>query len=274
MNKTFRNIGIFIFVAFSCGWLGVFIDKNLPPQPAGNTLGMGIWLVFPLLSTIVLRFVEKNGWSDIGLKPHFKGNLKWYLSSLFIFPIVTALVVIIGKLCGWIDFSNFRPEMYLAGFTGSLIANLVKNFFEESVWRGYVTAKLLKTNIKDIWLYLIVGGVWSIWHLPYYLFFLPDSAMYEVLPVGRLTFILISIITMTCWSIIFVELYRLTKSILPVILLHAIEDSVINHLILDSHILIVSGKEIFISPVVGIITTALYICVGILLRRYRITKQG
>ncbi len=273
MNKTIRNISIFVFAAFSCGWLGVLLDKNMPPQPVGNTLGMGLWLVLPLLSTIVLRFFEKDGWKDIGLKPRFRGNIKWYISALLIYPLVTALVLIIGKLFGWIDFSNFRAGVYLTGFIGSLIANFVKNFFEESVWRGYVTAKLLKTKIKDIWLYLIVGGVWSLWHLPYYLFFLPETAMYEILPTGRIIFVIVSIITMTGWSVMFIELYRLTKSIWPVVLLHMVEDSLINHLIIDGHIIITSRKEIFISPVAGIITSALYICVGILLRKYRIARR-
>ncbi len=63
MRKTIRNIFIFVFVALSCGWFGVFADKNMPPQPVGNSLGMGIWLVFPLLSTIILRFFEKDGWT-------------------------------------------------------------------------------------------------------------------------------------------------------------------------------------------------------------------
>jgi Co/Zn/Cd efflux system component len=68
----------------------------------------------------------------------------------------------------------------------------------------------------------------------------------------------------------FVELYRLTKSIWPVVLLHMIEDSLINHLVIDRHITIVSGKEILVSPIAGIITAILYVGVGLLLRKYRI----
>ncbi|MDR2909765.1 MAG: CPBP family intramembrane metalloprotease, partial [Bacteroidales bacterium] len=138
---------------------------------------------------------------------------------------------------------------------------------------GYLTAKLLRTKIKDIWLYIIVGGVWGIWHLPYYLFFLPHSAMHEILPVGRLLFAIISIVTMVCWSVMFIELYRLTKSIWPVVLLHVVEDSLINHLIIDGHTIIVSGREIFVSPVIGIMASVLYICVGVILRRNRIIKE-
>jgi uncharacterized membrane protein len=205
---------------------------------------MGIWLTLPLITTLLLRIFAGDGWKDIGLKLNLKGNIKWYITSIIIFPLVTALILIIGKIFGWINFTNFRTEAYSAGFFGTLIVNFVKNFFEESVWRGYLTAKLLKTKIKDIWLYIIVGGVWGTWHLPYYLFFLPHSTMYEILPVERFAFAIISIVTMIFWSVMFVELYRLTESIWPVVLLHTVQNSLMNHLVIDGHIIIVSGKKI------------------------------
>ena len=273
MNKTIRNIIIFVFVALLCGWIGLLID-NFVESPSEETLGMGFWLVIPLIATILLRFFAGDGWKDIGIKPNFKGNIKWYLISLIIYPIVTIIILLLGKIFGWITFENFRIEAYISGFIGVLVINFIKNIFEESVWRGYLTAKLLKTNIKDIWLYLIVGGVWGIWHLPYYLFFLPQADMYQVLPVGRFVFALVAIFSMICWSVMFVELYRLTKSIWPVVLLHMVEDSVINHLVIDKYITISSGKEILISPICGIITTILYIGVGLLLRHNRIKKEN
>lgn len=272
-KKTIRNIIIFIFVALASGWLGLFIDKFLDPQPDGDSLGMGVWLILPLLTTILLRLFFGDGWKDIGLKPNFKGNAKWYFMSLLIFPIVTISILAIGKLFGWIDFSNFRINAYLMGFASTLIANFIKNIFEESVWRGYLTAKLLKLKVKDIWLYLIVGGVWGMWHLPYYLFFLSKSDMYQVLPVNRIAFAMVAVFSMICWSVMFIELYRITRSIWPVVILHMIEDSLINHLVINGHVAIASGKEILISPIIGIITSILYVIVGLLLRRNRMMKE-
>lgn len=272
-KKTIRSTSIFILVALASGWLGLLIDRFIEPQPDNESLGMGVWLILPLLSTILLRLFAGDGWKDIGLKPYFKGNFKWYFISLIIFPVVTVLILAIGKALGWISFSNFRTDVFIAGFTSTLLVNFIKNIFEESVWRGYLAAKLLKLKLKDIWIYLIVGGVWGAWHLPYYLFFLPESDMYKVLPVDRFAFAAMAIVTMICWSIMFVELYRITKTIWPVVLLHMIEDSLINHLVIDGHILIASGKEILISPVTGIITSAFYLIVGLLLRHNRIKKE-
>jgi hypothetical protein len=97
--------------------------------------------------------------------------------------------------------------------------------------------------------------------------------MYEILPVGRFAFAVISIITIVFWSVMFVELYRLTESIWPVVLLHTVQNSLMDHLIIDGHVTITSGKEIWISPVVGVIASLLYVCVGLILRHYRIRKD-
>ena len=267
-----KNIIIFAIVAFGCGWLGIFIDKLIEPQPDGETLGMAVWLVLPLLTTILLRFFAGDGWKNLGLKLNLKENTKWYLIALLIYPLVTATVLTVGKISGWIDFTNFEKEVFWTGFTGMLLPNFVKNIFEESVWRGYLTTKLLIEKVKDIWLYLIVGGIWSIWHLPYYLYFLSEADMYQVLPVGRFAFVLVSIVSMTCWTVMFVELFRLTKSIWSVVLLHMVEDSLINHLVIDGHIAITADKEILISPIAGIITSIIYLGVGLLLRQIRIRQ--
>jgi len=273
MNKSIRNISTFVIISLASGWLGLLVDKLTKSQTNEESLGMAIWLVLPLLATIFLRFFAGDGWKDIGIKFNFKGNIKWYFIALIIYPSVTAAILAIGKIFGWISFSNFRTEVYLTGVVALLLPNLIKNFFEESVWRGYLTAKLLHTKIKDIWLYVIVGVVWGAWHLPYYLFFLPEADISLVLPVGRFEIALISIIAMTCWSVMFVEIYRLTKSIWSVVLLHAIEDSVINHLVIDGHITIVAGKEMLVSPIAGVITTLFYLSIGLLLQQKRISKE-
>jgi len=272
-SKTLRNIIIFVIMSLVCGWIGLLFDKVIESSPDKQSLGMGIWLIFPLLTTLLLRLFAGDGRKDIGFGLHIKGNIQWYIVSLVIFPLVTAFIIYIGMMFGWVSITGFRTQAYLSVFGVAVVGGLVKNFFEESVWRGYLTAKLLTTKIKDIWLYLIVGGVWGLWHLPYYLYFLPEADMFTVLPVSRFSFAIVSVFTMICWSVMFVELYRLTKSIWSVVLLHTIEDSVVNHLIIDGHITIFSGKEIWVSPIVGILPSLLYIGVGILLRYYRIKQD-
>ncbi|MGE7113682.1 CPBP family glutamic-type intramembrane protease [Lysinibacillus sp. NPDC047702] len=269
MKTSLRNIMIFIVVVLLCGWFGVLVDKLIPEQPQGDTLGMGIWLISPLLATILLRSFAGDGWQDIGLLPNFKGNLKWYVIALFIYPAVTSVVLLISYVFGWMDFSAFHLNTVLSVFIGGLFIQFVKNFFEESVWRGYLTSKLSNLKLNDFWLYLIVGGVWGAWHIPYFLVFLSESDIINVLPVNRWLFTIVGIVTMICWTVMYTEIYLMTRSIWPLVLMHMTEDALVNPLILDGYIKIAQGKEFLVSPSAGILTTCLYLIVGWLLRMKR-----
>jgi len=260
---------IFIVVVLLCGWFGVLVDKLIPEQPQGDTLGMGIWLISPLLATILLRSFAGDGWRDIGLLPNFKGNLKWYVIALFIYPAVTSVVLLISYVFGWMDFSAFNLSTVLSVFLGGLLIQFVKNFFEESVWRGYLTSKLSNLKLNDFWLYLIVGGIWGAWHIPYFLVFLSESDIISVLPVNRWLFTIVGIVTMICWTVMYTEIYLMTRSIWPLVLMHMTEDALVNPLILDGYIKIAQGKEFLVSPSAGILTTCLYLIVGWLLRKKR-----
>ena len=269
MKTSRRNIMIFIVVVLLCGWFGVLVDKLIPEQPQGDTLGMGIWLISPLLATILLRSFAGDGWRDIGLLPNFKGNLKWYVIALFIYPAVTTLVLLISYVFNWMDFSAFNLSTVLSVFLSGLLIQFVKNFFEESVWRGYLTSKLSNLKLNDFWLYLIVGGVWGAWHIPYFLVFLSESDIISVLPVNRWLFTIIGIVTMICWTVMYTEIYLMTRSIWPLVLMHMTEDALVNPLILDGYIKLAQGKEFLVSPSAGILTTCLYLVVGWLLRMKR-----
>jgi membrane protease YdiL (CAAX protease family) len=270
MNKnSIRNIVVFIVVVIISGWVGILVDSILTDQPEGDSLGMAIWLVLPMLTAFAIILFSKTNWNDIGFKPNFKGNIKWYLTSILTFPVITGIVLIIGSAAKWIDVSVFNLKPFILVFCSTLLINFIKNIFEETVWRGYLTSQLVKLNLSDWKIYIIVGCVWGVWHIPYYLVFLSKIDMQAVLPVSRLIFAVVAILTMIFWSVMFIELYRVTKSIWPCILLHMVEDSLINPLVISGYITIAPGKEILISPITGLITSALYLAVGLGIRTYR-----
>lgn len=268
-NKIIRNIAVFVMVVVFSGWIGVLVDSILPEQPKGDTLGMGIWLVLPMLTVITIILMSKFNWKDIGIKPNLEGNTKWYVTSVLIYPVVTVIVLIIGGSTNWIDLSRLDLRALMWAFSSTLLIGFIKNIFEETVWRGFLTSQLVKLNLRDWKIYLIVGFVWGIWHIPYYLFFLLEADLQVVLPVNLAIFIIVSIMTMTCWSVMYIELYRVTKSIWPCVILHTVEDSLINPLVISGYISIASGKEILISPISGIITSILYLAIGLGIRAYR-----
>jgi len=268
-KKVIRNIVVFIVVVILSGWIGVLVDSVLTEQPEGDSLGMGIWLVLPMLTAIAITIFSKGNWNDFGFKPNFKGNIKWYLIAVLIFPVVTAIVLIIGATTKWIDLSAFDLRPFILLFSSTLLFTFIKNIFDGTPFYGYLTSQLIKLNNNDWKIYLIVGSLWGIWHAPYYLVFLPETDIQTVLPVSRAILFIVSIITMVCWAVMFIELYRITQSIWPGVVLHMVEDSLINPLVISGYISIVAGKEILVSPIYGIITSILYLFVGLGIRSYR-----
>lgn len=267
-KKVIRNTIIFIVLVILSGWIGVLVDSTLSEQTKGDSPGMGIWLVLPMLFAISITILSKGSWKDFGFNPNFKGNIKWYLIASLIFPVVTAIVLIIGVTTKWIDLSTFDLEPLVLVFSSTLLFNFIKNIFDGAPLHSYLTSQLIKLNFDDWKIYLIVGGLWGVWHLPYFLVFLPETDLQAVLPASRITITIFMVITIIFWAVMFIELYRITKSIWPGIVLHMVEDSLVNPLVV-SFITIEAGKEILISPIIGVITSILYLLIGLGIRTYR-----
>lgn len=273
MKKVKISLIVFAVLVYASGWIGVLIDSVLTDQPKGQeSLGMGVWLALPLIYALLSLLFTRGGLKDIGLRPLFKENVRWYFLSIIIYPIVTAVVVIMGVVVGWIDASSLRFNALIAMFGGALLAEFIKNIFEEGAWRGFLTHRLLKFNLSDWKLYLIIGLIWGPWHIPYFLVFLPDELIQIILPSSRVVVTLVAILVMLSWTVMYTELYRITRSIWPCVLMHAMEDALTVPLVVQGLITIFQGKEILINPNLGLIPAALYLGVGLAIRAYRRNK--
>lgn len=270
---TVRNLTIFTIVVLLSGWIGQALNV-LMDSPSEESLGMLLWLIAPLIASLCLRAFAGDGWYDTGIKPLFRGNVKWYALSLLVFPVLTLSNIFIGNIFGWITFSGFNVSLFLQIFALLLIPNFLKNIPEEFVWRGYLTPKLASLKINDFSLYLIVGSIWGVWHIPYYLYFLGSETINSFTSLSLEVFIPLCIVTTIAWTILFVEIWFLTKSIWPVVLMHMVEDAFVNSLVMDSSFQISAGKDILIHPVVGIISIMLFTIVGLSLRRIRLKTQA
>ena len=273
-KKTKRNLTIFTVMVLLSGWIGVLVDTLIPAQEPGYSLGMTFWLVIPLLTAVLLRTFGGDGWKDSGLLPRFRGNIKWYVICFFIFPLVTLMVVALGLVLGWIDASNFNINAFMIAFAGGLLINLIINFFEQSVWMGYLTSKLLKLKMSDLCIYIIVAVVWGLfWHLPYYLIFLPFEDLQLIIPLERWMVVLWTFPIYICWGVMFIEIYRITKSIWPVVITHMAEDALFNAILFGGFIEVAHRREIFISPWIGAIPALVYLSIGLILRKHRKSKE-
>ena len=234
-------------------------------------MGLLIWLVSPFICTIILRTFRGDGLKNTGFSLNFKNNKKFYLISFLIYPVVTLTVLLLGLITQSIKFSsvNIGIAAYTVVLLIQIVSQFIKNIFEESVWRSYLTNQLLKLKLSDLKIYLLVGIIWWIWHLPYILIFLSENEIKNTLPVDRLTFFLIGTVVVTCWTIMYTEIFRITKSIWPAVIMHTMEDAVINPLLLLGIVSVEKSQALLFSLSVGIIPTILYLIVGLSIRKWR-----
>ncbi len=79
---------------------------------------------------------------------------------------------------------------------------------------------------------------------------------------------------MVCWSIMYVEIYRLTKSVWPCVIMHAIEDAVSTVLVTITGIItLTNSSDFWLNPTSGVAATILFLGIGIVLRTIRIERE-
>ena len=267
-KRTLRNVILFSFVAVVCGWVGVGVDKLLGQPSNLESLGALIFISSPILCMVLLRLFGGDGWKDLPLKPNFRRNARWYLFAIVVYPVVIGITLFVGKLFGWVDVSKFSIAAYFPVFIAAFLPQCLKNIFEESVWRGYLTVKVEQLTQNEWLVYLVVALVWQVWHLPYYLILLDDAYLASFFPFGNVLFVVTSFAVIGVWTIMYTEIFFLSRSLLLVVLMHAMEDS-LNPLISDGFAVVSPDKALLVSPSFGLIPLLLYLVTGLWLRRIR-----
>ena len=267
-KRTLRNIILFSFVAVVCGWVGVGVDKLLGQPSNLESLGALIFISSPILCMVLLRLFGGDGWKDLPLKPNFRRNARWYLFAIVVYPVVIGITLFVGKLFGWVDVSRFSIAAYSPVFIAAFLPQCLKNIFEESVWRGYLTVKVEQLTQNEWLVYLVVALVWQVWHLPYYLILLDDAYLASFFPFGNVLFVVTSFVVIGVWTIMYTEIFFLSRSLLLVVLMHAMEDA-LNPLISEGFAVVSPDKALLVSPSFGLIPLLLYLVTGLWLRRIR-----
>ncbi len=267
-KRTLRNVILFSFVAVVCGWVGVGVDKLLGQPSNLESLGALIFISSPILCMVLLRLFGGDGWKDLPLKPNFRRNARWYLFAIVVYPVVIGITLFVGKLFGWVDVSRFSIAAYFPVFIAAFLPQCLKNIFEESVWRGYLTVKVEQLTQNEWLVYLVVALVWQVWHLPYYLILLDDAYLASFFPFGNVLFVVTSFVVIGVWTIMYTEIFFLSRSLLLVVLMHAMEDA-LNPLISDGFAVVSPDKALLVSPSFGLIPLLLYLVIGLWLRRTR-----
>jgi membrane protease YdiL (CAAX protease family) len=261
-RKTVRNLIIYVIVFNVLGWLGWMVAQD----GSADALGLGnlIWLAAPLLVSLLLRLFSKD-WRDLGLAPHFGGNGKWYLFSVVVFPLIVTAVLLIGSLFGGIFLANFEGSLFLQALGAIFVSTFIKNILEEFAWRGYLTPKvnaLVKNRIAG---HLLVGLIWGIWHIPYYLGLLDQATLASYTSQSLATFLPMIVLGTTLAGIIFGEIRLITGSTWPAVLMHTMSNIVILTLLLDGYVSV--SNALFTPSWEGVLTMIFITVAGVWLYR-------
>jgi hypothetical protein len=270
-RRTTRNLAIFVAAALGIGWVGRLIDI-VTGRPSTEGLGILLWLITPATVALLLRAFAGDGWADAGLTPKLRGNVRWYVVALLVYPVLSTVVVAVGTLLGLItigDLSWAALAAVLQTSTLALAPQLLKNVFEESAWRGYLAPRIYGLGWNDYTGHAVVGLIWGAWHIPYYLYFLDRSVLQQFTSLPLAVFIVSAIGVMVAWAIVYGELLLLTRSTWPAVLMHSVEDAFVNPLFTEQRIVVERGADWLVSPVNGLVSIALFAALGVGLNRYR-----
>ena len=223
-----RNVLIFTILVLALGWVGRWIDSVIGAAP-GVGPGMIIWIASPLVVSFLLRAFAGDGWSDLGVKVALKGEARWYVVSLLIYPAAAVVILGINHWSGESGHLN-GGALFITVFVAALLPQLLLNVFEESGFRGYLAPKLTALGVDRLLGHAIVGLVWGAWHLPYLAAITSYSS--ESLATLAPRFLLGAIAV----SLVYGEIRLRTNSVWPAIIMQTAGGAFIGGLIAAGHV--------------------------------------
>jgi membrane protease YdiL (CAAX protease family) len=197
-------------------------SQNIIFPPEMAFLFLVLVALAPIAAALILTFKE-NGRADakklLGRAFDYKRIVRkiWYVPTLFLLPFVfllaLGLMVLIGKPIPDALFPVVAlPVVFLVFFIMAL--------GEEVGWMGYAFEPM-QEQWNTFKATLVLGLIWAIWHVPFYIFMMTDPVFIvaQVLCLLGLRFLLIWIFNNTGKSvfaaILFHAVYNATNGVLP-----------------------------------------------------------
>ena len=170
-------------------------------------------VIAPICAALVLTYRKSGG---IGVKKLLKRsfdykrvkNKKWFWPTILLMPLLISLVFGVSSL---LELELLPARMPLIAAPIALIMFFLAALFENIGWMGYAFEPMSNRwgLFKST---LLLGVIWGLWHVPMYIFAIPEPEM-----------IVAQVIVLITLRFIIVWLYSNTgKSVFIAILLHAI----------------------------------------------------
>jgi membrane protease YdiL (CAAX protease family) len=226
-KRTMRNLIIFGIVIIVAGWLAPGLDALIGATSPEESLGMLIWIVVPVGTSLLLRafagdgwkdlgIKPRDGWKDLGIKPNIKGNGLWYAISILIYPISVAIIIAVGLVFGatsWRNTASEPSDAIIQALIALFIKEIVINILEEFAFRGYLAPKMYSLDLNTWIAHVLVGLIWGIWHLPVLRSITPYTSESLVTLAPRF------VIAAIAASLVYGEIRLLTRSVWPAVLM-------------------------------------------------------
>ncbi len=219
VQEAYVFLGLTLVFSYSVFWgpLALFQVPAISfvSDVRGPAWAVALFLVGPFMPSLLAIYLTwrkegKPGLRSVGRSiVQFKLGWRWYA--------VTFLTVIAGALGQMLIYkfigNPFDARVFVTQMGSFLPLLILGPLSEELGWRGYALDRL-QTRWNALVSSLIVGLVWSLWHLP--LFLIPGTSQHEM-GVPFIGFL----IKLTSSSVLYTWLYNNTRrSLWSAILLH------------------------------------------------------
>ncbi len=231
---SWRNIGIFVGGVYALSILGGVIVT------LGYEIGGLVFIISPILMAVMLRMFAGEGWSTAGLRLNLRGHGFDYALALLVWPVLVMISLVGGTVTGALELPDDIIARWWPAFLVILPLTMIYALFEEFGWRGYLEPQIEALGVPDLTRHLLVGGIWTLWHIPYLMTF----GVMGTLPLWVFAPIyLIETLAMAVW---YGVVRKRTDSVWPAVIAHGLGNAIMWPLIIGE--LVVIQQELVFAP--------------------------
>ncbi len=274
------NFAIFAVAAIGAGWAGVLIDRaagldlanGIALSNSSGTTGLAVFILGPAVVALALYLFSRDGAGKLGFTLRFPHRTRWFAGAALLYPVITAATVGAGLAVGVASLSADpapgKPTFF-AAFGAIFAIQLVKNLFEEFIFRGYGTRTALALGMPSrLGPHLLVGVVWALWHLPLYLMWTSPADLRLISTLSWSLFFPLLVAGITASALVYGEMRARTGSLWPGLLLHSMCNAIATPLLTNGHLTFTGHADALFSPVPSsLLTLLLFALTGLLLLR-------
>ena len=229
IKKTKRELALYFLVTLFISWL-VCLPAVIESANGNSNLGFLVKINTFVPSLVALFFLfkfsgKKQTYNALRRIVRVRFNYRWYLFIFLLMPGLLFGAYLISWLFSGVTFQSvllpvIKDQPFSVIFIFAYLMFFEGPFGEEFGWRGFALPKMLNlsTPIKAS---LIIGFVWSLWHLPS--FFITGAIQYELAQNGLIIAFLIYTIYTVILSLFMTILFIKTNgSVFAAILFHTV----------------------------------------------------